>query len=83
LLLEFATLTSTLGYTACIRCGVIAAKPGFFCGLTAKNCAYILENLRSARLWSAILLLAAFGMTDNKEKEIITALELKTPKEYS
>jgi hypothetical protein len=32
---------------------------------------------------AAILLLAAFGMTDNKEKEIITALELKTPKEYS
>jgi hypothetical protein len=39
----------------------------------------------SSDLWflSAILLLAAFGMTDNKEKEIITALELKTPKEYS
>jgi hypothetical protein len=31
----------------------------------------------------AILLLATFGMTDNKEQEIIPALELKTPKEYS
>jgi hypothetical protein len=31
----------------------------------------------------AILLLAAFGMINNKEQEIIPALELKTPKECS